>query len=567
MASGRPGAATHAMTEPFRYRVGFLGCPVQPDVPWTRENLKKLTDLGFNVIQLNIAWGSRPGDEPLNLEDVVDVAGLADCTPGLPLRSGATPAQIAQRRANLRDRIALCRELGLRTLFHFGAPYNMHCRFGDSPPNCLCDPAVIARHVRLLEAFARQFPGVDDLLVYTYDQDAWLCSEFGECPRCRGVPLHTRVSAFVNGLAETWRRLSPAGRLWWEPWELSAGQSLKAIAQLDAGRTGLMLHANTAEVMATLPVDRWLRNAAHLAQEAGLPVIVEYFLGGPTEEVEPFQHLPWPLTTLRGLKAIAALGVAGIKEYYGLVPTAEDPNLRLTGLFLNGGAVDEAEALQRLAQPYGAAAVDMAAFWRATSAAMELFPWATSWYIREIGRCDPCHSMEAAFIRGQQAHTPSWESSRHGIFMKTDNVTPDPWMLEDVQLQCELASERLAEALRLGGLLRSRIPALLCPDFDRACRDIAEWNRRVLSYVYHTRETNLATILRHCLAVQQPVPERVISELRAVLEADRRNQGVDEPCAAALALLAADPRAFADRYFMPAVDPRASKGGFSVTSA
>jgi len=102
-----------------------------------------------------------------------------------------------------------------------------------------------------------------------------------------------------------------------------------------------------------------------------------------------------------------------------------------------------------------------------TEERLELFPWATSWYIREIGRCDPCHSMEAAFIRGQQAHTPSWESSRHGIFMK----------------------------------------------------------------------------------------------------ADRSNQGVEEPCAAALALLDADPRAFPERYFMPAVDPRARKGGFSVPSA
>jgi len=52
----------------LQYCVGFLGCPPRPDVPWTRQNLARLKELGFNTIQLNIAWGYRPGDEPLNLE-------------------------------------------------------------------------------------------------------------------------------------------------------------------------------------------------------------------------------------------------------------------------------------------------------------------------------------------------------------------------------------------------------------------------------------------------------------------------------------------------------------------
>ena len=57
-------------------RIAILGCPVRPDVPWTPENLDRLKTLGFDTIQLNIAWGSRPGDEPLNLEDVVELADL-----------------------------------------------------------------------------------------------------------------------------------------------------------------------------------------------------------------------------------------------------------------------------------------------------------------------------------------------------------------------------------------------------------------------------------------------------------------------------------------------------------
>lgn len=151
----------------------FLGCPAKPDEPWTAETLGRLADLGFNAIQLNIAWGCRPGDEPLNLEDVVDYpAPPAAGTSRLPPRSGCEPAQIERRRADLRDRIDLCRRIGLRTLFHFGAPYNMHARFGDSPPNCLSDPALRSYYAKLLELFCEQFPGVDDLLLYTYDQDA-----------------------------------------------------------------------------------------------------------------------------------------------------------------------------------------------------------------------------------------------------------------------------------------------------------------------------------------------------------------------------------------------------------
>ena len=377
----------------------------------------------------------------------------------------------------------------MRSIFHFGAPYNMHARFGDSPPNCLMDPQVQAMCAAHIKAFAAQFPGVDDLLVYTYDQDAWLCSEFGECPTCRGVPLHERVSAFINRLARTWKQLNPDGRLWWEPWELSAGQVMRTVEFLDPTCVGLSLHSSVAEVIVTMPVDRWLRNTVRLAHDRGLPVVVEHFLGGPTEEVEPFRHLAWPLVTLRALRLIDDLGVEGIKEYYGSVPDKEDPNLRITGLYLTEGALDDEAALSALAVPYGEAAEGMVRYWRLLSEAMDLFPWYTSWFIREVGKCDPCHSMSAAFVRGQQCHTPSWDSTRRAIFMKTDSVTPDPWLLEDVQLQCEMAAERQTEALALGESLLAQVPAALRGDMTAGLQDLRDWRQRTLSYAHHIRET------------------------------------------------------------------------------
>lgn len=551
----------------FDLRINFLGCPSQPDVAWSEENVQRLVDLGFNALQLNVAWGARPGDEPLNLEDVIDQSGLpASQRQSLPLRSSQDLQDVARRRADLRERIALCRKMGVRSIFHYGAPYNMHARFGDSPPNCLMDPQVQAMCVAHIRAFAEQFPGVDDLLVYTYDQDAWLCSEFGECAVCRGVPLHERVSAFVNLLARTWQAINPDARLWWEPWELSAGQVLRSVERLDPACVGLSLHSNVAEVIVTVPVDRWLRNTVRLAHQHGLPVVVEHFLGSPTEEVEPFQHIPWPLVTLRALRLIDDLGVEGIKEYYGAIPDREDVNLQATGLYLNGQDLDDDAALSRLAEPYGAAAREMVDYWRLLSEAMDLFPWYTSWFIREIGKCDPCHGMDAAFIRGTQCHTPSWVSTRRAIFMKTDSDQPDAWLLEDVQLQCEMAAERLAEALALGESLLERVPAGL-QDAVQACQsDLRAWRRRTLSYVYHLRETNLTKILRDCMQAGETPPERVVSELVGVLRADMANQGRAEPCQSALGLLLSDPQAFVDSTFCEGGEDGWSKGPFTLTT-
>jgi hypothetical protein len=525
-ATGSEGAAS------LKIKIGFLGVPDSVDgrlavqVPWTRDTVDRMKRLGFNTVQLNVAWGSRPDDEPLNLEDIVELDEEQDRAypQVVPLRCQPGPEAREKRRNEIRNRIALCRDAGLRTLFHFGAPYNAHCRYGDGPPNCLMDPKVLHRYELLLDAFARDFPGVNDILVYTYDQDAWLCSEFGPCPRCLGIPLAERVTPFLEGLAARWKRHSPDGRLWWEPWELSAGQVLACVEQLCPESLGLALHCNIAEVMGTLPVDRWLKNTASIAARRGVPVVVEYWLGGACEELETFYRLAHPLVTLRGLRAITSVpGVCGVKEYFGLNPTVEDPNLRMTGLFFENPMVSEEAALRSLAKPYGPAADGMVAFWRLTSEGMELFPWETSWFIREIGRSRTDHSLSAAMLRGQQCHTPSWDSTRAAIFMKTDDRQPDPWMLEDVQTRCQLAVTRWQAALNEGNSLKEAIPAALAHDFEQNLADLSGLVRRALAYVYHLRQTNLATVLRRAEELGLERPKRVVDELLAVLEADLEN--------------------------------------------
>ena len=515
------------MTSTLAYRVGFLGCPTRPDVEWNLANLSRLQDLGFNTMQLHIAWGSRPNDEPLNIEDVVALAPEleAQYPQPVPLRSEPCTHSRERRRANLHQRLELCKQLGLRTIFHFGAPYNAHARYGDNPPNCIMDEAVIRRYELLLEAFAKEFDGVDDILVYTYDQDAWLCGEFGECPRCQGVPLHERLTPFINRLNATWHRLSPEGLLWWSPWELSAGQVLQCVKLLNPNGLGLDLHPNVAETIASMPVDRWLKNVCGLAAERGIPVLVESFLGAASEEVEPYQYLAHPLVTCRQIAAIAAVpGVSGIKEYYGLVPDKPDPNLSMAGLCFQHPEKSEAELLDMLAAPYGSVAGQVSEYWRLCSTAQELFPWDISWFVREVGKSDLSHSLSAAFIRGQQCHTPAWDSTRAAIFMKTDSSQPDPWMLEDVQLRFGLAAEKMAQALVIGQAIQNQVPSELAPAFCVGLQELEHLHRQVLAYTYHLRETNLATLMRQARQSGRPVPQRWVDEMARLLGVDAHNQ-------------------------------------------
>ncbi|MEI8206467.1 MAG: hypothetical protein WCG03_06275 [Kiritimatiellales bacterium] len=552
------------------YKVGILGCPAKPDVEWTHENLSILRHLGFNMMQLNIAWGGRPRDEPLNLEDVVElpVDKQEALAQEVPLQSDLSSEKRARRKTELQQRIQLCRDAGIRTLFHFGAPYNGAYGYdGSSLPNCLLDAKTEQRYICLLEQFAKEFPGVDDLLVYTFDQNAWLCNEFGGCKNCRGIPLHERVVPFINRLAKKWHSLNPSGKLWWEPWELSAGQVLKSIGSLSSEGLGLALHSNIAEVMATLPVDRWLKNACSLAGRKGIDVIVEGWLGAASEELEPFISLAHPLVTLRQLRAIAAVdGVRGVKEYYGLLPGKDDPNLRTTELFFSRPDISDEEALANLSRPYGSVAARMVEFWELCSAGMELFPWETSWYIREIGKCNVRHSMSAAFIRGQQCATPSWESTRRAIFMKTDDSQPHPWMLEDVQLRCDLAARKMEEALSLGRHIQTEIGKEFADDFSNGLEELAGFARRAWSYVYHLRETNLATTMRLIRGEGSDVPGFLKGEMLDLLKADRENQQCREPLESAIRLFEQDIDSFLETYFT-VINGFETSGGVCLSAA
>ena len=551
-----------AKAQRVRYTVGILGAPSFPGaenpalkVKWNDDNLRRMKDLGFNTMQLNIAWAYRPYDEALNLEDVVKLPGQFKMT-SVDLEhvsdSLRTPGRIEARSTILQDRIALCKRNGLRTIFHFGAPNNNQVE-REPLEQCVMDPATVERYTMLVKDFGETFPGVDDLLMYTYDQHAWLCSEDGPCPRCHGVPVADRVSGFVNALARTWKKINPAGTFWWEPWEISAGESFTTINLLDSTCVGLSIHSSVAEVMIANPADRWFKNVLYLAEERQIPVLGEVFAGSPTEEMEPYTHIQCPLSTLRQLRAVNNAGtLAGIKEYYGNVPDVEDPNLRMTGLFFHNPDIGDQDALAELARPYGPAAESVVKYWRLVTAAIELTPWDISWRLRRIGYSDPSHLMTAAVLKGASWKTPAWKSTRKATFISTDDTAhPSFWLREDIQLRFEHAASKMQQAINAGNAARSVITPQFIDTFGKSIEELTGFRVRLLAYAYHLRETNLADLIRGSIKKGLPVRKANVDELRTILLKDQKNQRSAEPIASALLLLDKDLNAFLNTYFLP----------------
>jgi len=551
------GAQQNNQAQPAKYRVGFLGVPDEPEVEWNDANMQRMKELGFNTMQLNIAWGSRPNDEALNLEDVVAVPEQfqlpMDRTLAKTLR---TPERIEARSAKLRQRIAISKKYGFHIIFHFGAPSAGHPRQETEPlPQCIMDSNTVNRHVAMIRAFYQKFPGVDDLLLYTYDQDAWLCSEYGPCPRCHGVPLAKRVSAFVNTLARTWKEMNPQGRLWWEPWELSAGEVYKSMELLDSSCVGMSIHSGITEVQIAYPADRWFKNVLTMAGDRSIPVIGEVWAGSPTEELEPYTNIPTPLLTLRELRAINTAGtLTGIKEYYGNVPGEEDPNLRMTGIFFHNQDISDDVALTKLAEPYLQASEGVKKYWELSSEAVAIYPWDITWFAREVGRSNPSHSMTAATLRGASWETPSWQSSRKAAFIRTDQTgEPNFWEREDAQIRFELAAAKMEEAIQEATSIQGIVPQQYHTAFDKGVEELRGFRKRCLAFAYHLRETNLANLIRSSIRNGLPVKLRNdnIAELREILLNDQANQGKEEPIAGALKLLDRNVKTFLDNYFLP----------------
>lgn len=511
--------------KPFKYKVGIIGNPGNPDVRYAESQLIALKKLGFNTVQLNIAWGSRPGDEALNLEDILYVPGYGEET------------LVKKRLETIRFRAKQAKKHGFRTIFHFGAPkidslYKInHIPSSidrETEENSIQKKEIAEKYISLLQRLHAEVPEIDDVLIYTFDQEAWIANEFGNGPTDRDIPLHERLPSFLTKLTSTWAQQQPNGMVWWEPWELSAGQIYACIPNLPVKNFGLSLHSNIAEVQATRPVDIWFRNMVTTLSEKKIPVIGEIFMASANEEVEPLQHIAAPRLIFDQLQSMYQFStLSGVKEYYGLLPDQYDPSAKLAGIKLNDPAVSLDKAMKLLAKDFPGNESTILRAWEATARALEFFPWDATWNFRRLPkRGHVYHTFARAGIPGRVAVSPSWMSTRRSLFMITANEPLDPWFYEDIQLRCTSSAEQFDAALSAYNqlLASTNVNNDKKQYISNVIKDLQLFQQSVVALKCYSRESNLAFLMRKYAKEGKKIPQQLIDRFVVVMKEDISNQ-------------------------------------------
>jgi hypothetical protein len=531
-------AAAAAKPGGFKYFVGIVGNPSVPDIRWSDEELVEIKALGVNTIQLSIAWGHKPAGEVLNLEDLD-----------------------AGQREKFAFRIKQAKKHGLRTMAHFGIP-----RMINGQPACIMDPAVRKKYQDLLTDFMKSFPEVNDVLVYTFDQGAWLCSEFGPCSRCSGVPLDERVPAFLDLLNETLQKSRPDTTLWWKPWELSKGQVVAILDKIKPARLGLVLNPSTSNEVypfneRAFKSDLGVKRLVQLCFERNIPVLGEFdhTLYKPLYQMEDFfPRLIYE--QMNGWKEME--GVVGVKEYYGFAPSTFSVNAAMLKAWMESPGASLGNLLQKIAAPYGAKAAPLLIqAWELTAQSVEAFPWDTTYMIGPMGldrNRDGSHGWEPASILNATWDTPIWKANRRANFMLTEENKAHPWLFEDAGLRLE---DCAALSLKAVAFYDQALQAGSSKEEDiRTQRDVV-WKtaRSVRAKSLHLLETLAAQDAR----VVQPDEKQfglVARRLETLLKKDVENQGGRAAAAQMLAEFQRDPKTWLDSHLNPKLGEHTPKG-------
>jgi hypothetical protein len=532
----------------FRYFVGIVGNPSVPDISWSDEELAQIKTLGVNMVQLSIAWGGRPANEVINLEDL-------------------DPEQ----RAKFAFRIKQARKHGLRTIAQFGIPKLISP--GPLLPACIMDPAVQQKYAQLLGDFMTSFPEVDDVLVYTFDQQAWLCSEFGPCPRCSGVPLDERLPQFLNLLNETMQKCGRNTTLWWKPWELSKGQVVTILDKVKPAHFGLVLNPSTSNEVypfndRSFKSDLGVKRLVRMAFERHIPVLGEFdhTLYKPLYQIEDF----FPRLIYEQMQGWREMeGVVGVKEYYGFSPTTFSVNAAMLQAWMKSPGAPLEKLLRKVAAPYGPKAAPlMIQAWEYVAQSVEAFPWDTTYMIGRMGldrNQDGSHDWEPASIINATWDTPIWKANRRGNFMLTQDSKAHPWLFEDAALRLEdcaaLSLKAVAtydQAIKAGGRKTVDI---------RAQRDVV-WKtaRSVRAKSLHFLETLAAQDARMARADAKQFG-LVTQRLELLLKKDVENQEGRAAASQILAEFQRDPKAWLASHLNPQLGEHTPKGYEAFSNA
>ena len=533
-ASAPANSNSAALSQPggFQYFVGIVGNPSAPDISWSDEELEQIKALGVNMVQLSIAWGGKPANEVLNLEDLD-----------------------AEQRAKFAFRIKQAKKHGLKTIAQFGIPRMIN--YSPVQPACILDLAVQKKYQELLTDFMTSFPEVDDVMVYTFDQRAWLCSEFGPCPRCTGVPLDERLPQFLNLLNETMQKCRPNTRLWWKPWELSRGQVVTILGKVKPAGFGLALNPSTSNEVypfndRSFKSDLGVKRFVQLAKEHGIPVLGEFdhTFYKPLYLIEDF----FPRLIFEQMNCWKEMpGIVGVKEYYGFSPSVFSVNAAMLKAWMKSPSASLDKLLNEIAAPYGPQAAPLLQqAWEYTAQSVEAYPWDTTYLIGPIGldrHRDGSHDWDPVHIISTSWDTPIWKANRRGNFMLTDEPKAHPWLFEDAGLRLEDAAALgfkavgfYDQALAAGGPKADDI---------RTQREIVwKTSRSLRAKSLHYLMTLAAQDAR---TVQNDEKQFsiVTKRLEALLKKDVENQGGNAAVAQKFAELQRDPKAWVSKNLNP----------------
>ncbi|GAA3603424.1 hypothetical protein GCM10022396_20970 [Flavivirga amylovorans] len=417
--------------------VGLVGNPmVIEDIKWDDEQMEDLKELGVNMVQLSLAWGGKPGGEVINIEDLDEDSTQMD---------------------KWKFRVKQCVKHGMKPLAHFGIPRMLN--MATYKPACITNKVVIAKYDGLIRKFMKNFPEVNDILVYTYDQQAWLCSEFGPCPRCTGIPLHDRLPGFLNmintAMKES-RSKDTKTTLWWKPWEISKGQTINIMKRLNHENFGLMLNSSTSNEVypfndGSFSSDLGLRRLVQYAYENNIPVVGEFdhTLYKPLYQIDDyFPRLIYE--QMKGWKDMK--GVVGIKEYYGFAPSTYSVNFAMLEAWLKNPDASVDTLLKQIAKPYGKKSSEyMIEAWDYIAQGVVAYPWDVTYLIGPLGLQrggGVSHPWNYVKIMNGTWDTPIWEANRRANFMMTDTKVAHPWIFEDAGLRLEDAAELNFKAVK-----------------------------------------------------------------------------------------------------------------------
>jgi len=519
----------------FTHYGGIVGNPVLPENEWSDAQMAALRDLGLNMLQLNLAWGNRPGGEVLNLEDLDD-----------------------EHRAQFHYRISQAEKFGFRVVPHFGVPRMAQTAPPKVVASCILDDTVREKYKALLRDLITEFPSLRDVMIYTYDQDSWICDEFGDCPRCSGVPIYDRLPGFINDLKDELQTARPGTTLWWQPWEISAGQSYKIIERIEPGNFGVVINNALAETYFTNTADLWVDTVVRLCYERGIPVIGELQFTGCGVGCHSVQRLPCPKLVYDQIAAFAALdGVVGIREHFGVAVSKLSVNTSLFKEYVAAPSDSYERLVSRVAAAYGSVGDQLRKAWQKVSEGVKFIPYEATYAFSDITFFDPAHSWDAVEHRGRYWQTPAWESNRRAYYMVTRRTEIHPWLLEDVGLRLGLAADCLKEAAGIIGvaLAQMSVEAPMREDVDAQYEDVLSVARSLRGTSLHYLETLAAYDLRaartQCNGGKWLAG---VERMRLLLEQDCQNRDNAEDARRQLAAFNADPQVWINTHMVNRFD-------------